>query len=261
MYELPENRAAVDAWWAGLARCLRSVGLEAVPDRLVRVEDPESGWHAADLLFSQTCGYPLTHNLKGAVRVIATPCYRAAGCQGAYYGSAIVVRADDPARALADLAGRRAAFNARHSQSGYNVLRHRLAALANGRPILSGTVETGSHAASVAAVAEARADFAAVDCVTLALLQRHRPGALSALRVLSYTARAPGLPFITGGNASDERLGQLRSGLRLALSESELVDARGAMLLTGAMVLPADAYRVIDRMEQEAIALGYPELA
>ena len=53
----------------------------------------------------------------------------------------------------------------------------------------------------------------------------------------------------------------MRAGLRLALSEPLLADASDTLLLSGAIVLPEDAYLEIDRMEQEAVALGYPELA
>ena len=188
MYELPENRDAVDVWWSGLARCLRSAGCERVPDRLERRDDAPARWCDDDLLFSQTCGYPLTHALKGRVRVIATPCYRAPGCDGPSYSSAIVVRADDPAQDLADLAGRRAAFNAPHSQSGYNALRHRLAPIARGKPFFSACLETGGHAASLAAVADGRADVAAVDCITWALLRRYRPDSISPLRILAMSS-------------------------------------------------------------------------
>ena len=73
MYEIPENRAAVDAWWHGLAGHLRAAGLAQVPERLERRDDFQARWCDDALLFSQTCGYPLTHALKDRVRVIATP--------------------------------------------------------------------------------------------------------------------------------------------------------------------------------------------
>jgi len=261
MYDLPELQAATDAWWEGLAEHLRAAGLEDVPDRLDRRRDAGAGWHAPELLLSQTCGYPLTHALAGSVRLVATPGYAAEGCAGPYYRSAIVVRDDDPAAGVGDLAGRRAAFNARHSHSGYNALRHALAPRSAGRPFLAAAIETGGHAASAAAVAEGRADFAALDAVSLALLARHRPAAVAGLRVLAYSAAAPGLPYVTHGGTDDGTVEQLRAGLRAAFADPELATLRAELLLAGVEALPRAAYDEIDRMEEEARRLGYPEIA
>ena len=112
MYDLPEVAAATDDWWRGLVRSLRREGVRAVPRRLTRCAEPEVPWRAPDLLFSQTCGYPLTHALNGQLALVATPVYAAPACQGPVYRSLIVVRADDRAADLAELRGRTAAVNA-----------------------------------------------------------------------------------------------------------------------------------------------------
>ncbi|MEF8834345.1 MAG: PhnD/SsuA/transferrin family substrate-binding protein, partial [Halofilum sp. (in: g-proteobacteria)] len=130
MYDLPVVQAATDAWWHGLARHMRAAGLVDVPDALAR--DPVPGWTSADLLFSQTCGYPLTHALADQVEPLCTPAYAAPGCDGAWYASALIVRADGDATALADLRGGVCAFNAPDSHSGCNVLRRMIAPLARG---------------------------------------------------------------------------------------------------------------------------------
>jgi hypothetical protein len=38
-------------------------------------------WVEPHLLLSQTCGYPLRYVLKDHVRLVATPCYAAPGCE------------------------------------------------------------------------------------------------------------------------------------------------------------------------------------
>src|SRR3546814_10725357 len=108
MYDLPGLEAATDAWWAGLAAAFRAEGLHQVPERLTREGGHAALWTAPDLLFSQACGYPLTHALAGRVTLVATPLYDCRGCDGGTYRSEILVRADDPARSLADLRQRRA---------------------------------------------------------------------------------------------------------------------------------------------------------
>ena len=261
MYDLPELRAATDAWWAGLARAFRQAGLAPVPERLSREGDPGALWRLPELLISQTCGYPLTHAYRDSLALVATPCYGAEGCGGPLYRSAILVRADDPSEALEDLRGRRAAFNGRNSQSGYNCLRHLVAPLAEGGTFFAEAIETGSHAGSLAAVAEGRAAVAAADCVTFALLARHRPAAVADLRVLTWSAPAPGLPYVTTQSCSPEQLERLRAGLAEALADPATAAAREALLIDGVEVLPTTAYQVILDMEQEAARAGYPQLS
>ena len=60
MYDPPELRQAVDAWWQGLARALRAEGVGDVPERLDRDTAFDALWSAPDLLIAQSCGYPLT---------------------------------------------------------------------------------------------------------------------------------------------------------------------------------------------------------
>jgi ABC-type phosphate/phosphonate transport system substrate-binding protein len=260
MYDLPPIRPAAEAWWRGLAAACRAEGLGEVPDTLTWLGDPEEHWRDRRLFFSQTCGYPLMTGLGDSVTVIATPCYGAEGCSGPFYSSALVVRADDPARELSDLRGRRAAYNARESQSGYNVLRSLVAPLAGGGSFFASTLETGGHGASLDAVAEQRADIAAIDCVTLALHRRHRPAVTGGLRVLAYGPETPGLPYITAGERSEDEVLRLREALYEALADPDLAEAREALLLTGASVLPEEAYEVILEMREAAVAKGYPDL-
>src|SRR3546814_15586928 len=80
-----------------LAAAFRAEGLAGVPERLTRDGDHAALWTAPDLLFSQTCGYPLTHALAGRVTLVATPTYGCPGCDGGPYRSEILVRRDAPA--------------------------------------------------------------------------------------------------------------------------------------------------------------------
>ena len=261
MYDLEELRAATDTWWRGIATALRQVGLDQVPEELDRGRETRSLWHDPALLLSQTCGYPLTHELKGAVTLVATPVYEAPGCKGADYSSVILVREDEEAGSLAELAGRTCAYNAPHSQSGYNCLRSLIAPHAGGQAFFSGTLVTGGHLASMEAVRDGKADIAAVDCVTFDLFSRHRPEAVSGLRILQYSAPAPALPYITKGGESPDVLDRLRQALKMAIADPKLEPARQSLRLKGFAALPSEDYRRIDEMETEALALGYPELA
>jgi ABC-type phosphate/phosphonate transport system substrate-binding protein len=261
MYDLPELRAATDAWWHGLARAFRQEGIADVPDALDRRPDYQQVWRSSELLVSQTCGYPLIHALAGRVQLVATPRYAADGCDGSDYCSAVVVAADNPAIDIVDLRGARCAINATDSQSGCNTLRVLVAPLAERGRFFASVTVSGSHQASIDLVASGRADVAAIDCVTHALLARHRPAALAGTRVLCRTPVAPNLPYVTRAHAEDDFLARLRGGLDRAIADPSLTAARDSLMLTGVAVLPLSAYDCIAEMETAAIVAGYREVA
>lgn len=254
MYDAP--RAALDRFRDTLCAGLERHGFSP---EFVEPGDLFDHWRSAELLLSQTCGYPLTTALEGRVRLVGVPVYDAPGCDGPFYRSAIVVRAGDPAIDLGALRGRIAVFNAPHSQSGYNAFRAAVAPLAEGRRFFSSTLETGSHRASLDAVLDARADVAAIDAVTLALALDREPDL--PLRTLTFTPSAPGLPFVTNATASDTEVEALVAALRAALDDAVAAGTAGAMRLRGIEHLPLSAYDLIAVQENTAVALGYPTLA
>ncbi|MBX6320307.1 MAG: PhnD/SsuA/transferrin family substrate-binding protein [Rhodospirillaceae bacterium] len=261
MYDLEEVAKATDAWWAGLARAFRREGVRDVPVRLTRRGTPEEHWAAPDLLFTQCCGYPLTHAFAGTLQVVATPCYDAPGCCGPIYCSFVVVREDLRARDVEDLRGCIAAVNSADSQSGYSALRALVTPFHRRGRFFAAVRETGSHLGSLALVLSGGADVAAIDCVTHGLLMRHRPEALDGTRVLCRTPSAPALPYVTAASAGEDTLRRLRTGLFQAFADPSLAGARDALLLSDAEVLPATAYGRIRQMEEEAVMHGYPRLA
>jgi ABC-type phosphate/phosphonate transport system substrate-binding protein len=244
--------AATDAFWTDLARHLRAAGIAGVPDRPARPGDLDSHWLAPDLLLSQTCGYPFATRLAGRVRLVGAFRYGAEGSEGIAYRSALMVRDDDPARALDDLRGRPAAINSVDSHSGCTALLHTLAPFARDGRMLDRLVETGSHRASLAAIREKRADVAAIDCVTLALVRRHAAGEAEGLRVLAWSAAAPGLPLVTAGGTADDDLARLRAGLEAAIADPTLAAARAELLIEGFEPVDADIYGRCLLMREEA---------
>jgi len=265
MYDLPELEAANDALWSAIAARLRALGIDDVPDRLTRQGPLEAIWTDPRLLLGQTCGYPLVTSLEGRVQIVATPRYSAPGCEGASYRSAVIVRALDPARRLADLRGRRLAVNDLASNSGMNLLRAEIAPLAfepagRGVPFFSAVAITGAHVSSVKSVARGEADVAAIDCVVWAHLQRLRPAAIQGLRILGWTTSSPGLPLIASAGSDALVLAALRQALAEVARDPGLVDVRAALLLEGFDPLPEEAYAPVLALERAAIAQGYPRL-
>ncbi len=256
MYDLPELRAATDALWSAIAERLAGRGVKT-PDALTRGPSLDALWTDPRLLLAQTCGYPLVTSLKGRVTLVGTPCYRAEGCDGASYRSAIVVRASEPACTLADARGRRCAMNDAASNSGMNLLRHAIMPFAAGGARFFGEIVwTGAHAASLRAVLDDRADVAAVDCVTWAQLRRVRPEATAGLRVLGWTASTPGLPLITSARTDAHTIDALRSALDGVARDPALAAIRDALLLDGFTVLEPGAYDAVLELERHARSAG-----
>lgn len=265
MYGGPATRAALTEFWAAWRDRIRDAGLSA-PDTLdddrpaVAASTPPfsyaDAWWSPDLVVSQTCGLPFARDLQDAARLIATPCYDAPGCVGPMYSSAIVVRSTSAATRLADLRGATFAANSDDSQSGYHAFRVAIRALAANGRFVAQTVMTGSHAASLDAVADGTADAAAIDCVSLALARRNVLPALAKVRVLDWTPPTPGLPFITAGTRSDREVEILRETLRDCLRDPALEPVRAAMLLIGVELLTPADYAPLARAASYATASG-----
>jgi ABC-type phosphate/phosphonate transport system substrate-binding protein len=262
MYVAPPPVAqATDALWAFLAHYLTDSGMAGIPDRLDRSISHDDAWLRPDLLLSQTCGYPYVTSLRGNVRLVATPCYAYPGCDGPDMRSFVIVRKDAGISSLEDLRGRTAAINGRDSNSGANLFRAAILPIARGSRFFGRVTETGGHAASIEAVAEGRADCAAIDCITYGHVKRFAADDLAEIVVLAETPSGPGLPLITRGSASDDEVALLRSALDAALIDPSLADARDVLALTGFAVLDDSRYERLLEHERQAAALGYPAVA
>lgn len=233
MYDLPATEAANDRFWALIRERLRDAGV-AAPEALRRGSDPWHDWEHPQLVFSQTCSLPYRTRLHGRVTLLGTPDYGLEGCPPGHYRSLAVARKHDPRAEMAAFDGARLAFNERLSQSG------RAAALAHAAAAgieFAAANETGSHAASVRAVAAGRADIAFIDAVTWILLCRE--GTLTeSLHVIEGTDPVPGLPFIAGPGADRE---VLRGAIRAACHALSPAD-RLTLLLRDIVDIPAQAY-------------------
>src|SRR3984893_8923412 len=112
--------------WAALRGLLLDGGLSDVPETLVFERAPVPARLEAEMLFSQTCGYPLETVFKGQALRLGAPVYDVPGCAGATHRAFFVVRADFPARRLDDLRGAVFLLNSPLSNSGMNLPRRAL---------------------------------------------------------------------------------------------------------------------------------------
>ena len=187
MYDWPEVTHIWDGFWEQLRKALQRHGIE-VPSVLSR-GDPWAVWQSPNLLISQTCGWPLVRYLTDNAVVLGAFDFGLNGCGPGEYNSVIVARSG----VWQDLhANGLPACNDTGSQSGYRVLA--------GHPHLADAQITGSHRASVKAVANGKADFAAIDAMSWRLAEAFEPAA-NRLEVVHKTSATPGLPLITSKGA------------------------------------------------------------
>lgn len=238
MYDIGEAAAANDRLWAGIRDNLRRAGI-AAPDTLTRGAMAYwQAWTDPSLTFSQTCGYPYRARLHDQVTLIGTPDYALTDCPPGHYYSVYVARRSDPRAQLAEFDGARFAYNEPMSQSGWAAPQTHAKALGIDLPPC---LETGGHRFSALAVADGRADLAAVDAVTWELLQRHEPFAQS-LRVIGRTdPPTPVLPYIAAkGVDADLYLDAVQTAIA-ALTQAD----RDTLLLRGVVRIAATAYLAV----------------
>lgn len=181
-------------------------------------------WLHPALLFAQTCWGPMELGLSRHVRVVGQPSYDAyEGGQGELYSSALVMRtgeapmarSPDDGRPLIPLeliSGKRFTFNSLDSMSGFIGLARDLEAMGESLDIFAARGESGGHRASIVAIAEGRADVAAIDCESWALAQRFEPAAQK-VAVVGWTGRRKGLPFITAKTTPEKIVAAMREAV------------------------------------------------
>ncbi len=213
--------AATAALADAIAGLLAARGMQVQP--IWPVGELLRHWQRDDLLLSQTCGFPLMTQLA-TIQVVGCFHYLAPGCEDFRYRSLLVARTEEAGKTLADFRARRAVCNAIDSHSGYNVLRYMISCLPGEGRFFSQTLFSGSHHQSLQALIEGRADIAAIDCVTFALLQRDAPASLNGLKVIELSPLAPGLPLIAAQRISASALAQVREALQQLVSDRQYRD-------------------------------------
>jgi ABC-type phosphate/phosphonate transport system substrate-binding protein len=260
MYDFEFIASANDELWRAIASRLEEAGVPS-PKRLTRGGDLDALWRNSRLVFGQTCGYPYVTRLKDTVALIAAPIYAFPGCEDASHRSFIIRRAIDPRRALAEFRGAKAGLNAWDSNTGMNLFRAAIAPIAGGSPFFRATVVTGTHEASLEAVADGRADLASVDCVSFALLEHGRPELIERVAVVAESPLSPGLPFIAGAGLPAPTIATIREAVFAALADPNLTETRAALGLKGGRPTSTAEYDRVAEIERDAAAAGYARLA
>ncbi len=210
MYPFLPLRSAQTRLWDGV----RSRLPFAAPELDWEI-DPLEASGRDDLLFGQTCGWPLVTELAAKVHVIGTFDVDVEGAADGTYCSVLVTGTGD---SLTDVLHRPdlvVAANSSDSLSGWISLR---SAAATRGVQLDAVTWTGAHALSVETLRQGVAHLASIDAVSWEYLDH------TGLSVIGRGPRTPCLPLVTARSSGDE-LGELRSALARAVHDPQLADA------------------------------------
>jgi ABC-type phosphate/phosphonate transport system substrate-binding protein len=172
--------------------------------------------------------------------------------------SLLLTRSDEPRTELAEFRGSHGLINNEDSNSGMNLLRHRLAPLQRDGRFFSQVSLTGGHRESLRWLREGRGDLAAIDSVTYGYLARDASEEIAGLRIVAHSAISPSLPYISSLALEPAQAERIRQAMNEALIDLPEVAATLAIR----EVLPAceALYHVLLDYQREAQENGLPVL-
>ncbi|WP_339947033.1 PhnD/SsuA/transferrin family substrate-binding protein [uncultured Albimonas sp.] len=221
LYDWPEIRDATDGLWAAMSQHLARAGIEP-PEALDRARPAAELWSDPSLLFAQVDAHAHVAGAAVATRLICAPVYEAEGCGAGRVATVFLAPRDQARRGgaagLAALSGAPFAVAA-DSLSGEPALVDAL-----GRAAVGELVVCPDPRAALVALAEGRAQGAAVDALSWALARAHEPAAAE-LTAIGWSDPAPAPPFVTSALTETG----VRARLRAALVETLVDPATEAM--------------------------------
>lgn len=221
MYPFPHVRAAWNRLWRRIA-----LELEHAPRALDWDRDLHQVWRDPALLLGVTCGWPLVTQLGGGLVVVGTFDPAVPLAATGRYRSVLIASQATSVAGLHALPRAVAAVNGTDSLSGWVSLCHAW----GGTP--ADVMVTGSHLASMRAVARGDAQVASIDAVSYELVAAVEPATTAALHVVGHGPLVPALPIVTAA-ANAARVPELRNALAVAVTDPALAATCAALLIRG----------------------------
>ncbi len=213
------------------------------------LEDPLLLQDQLDLAF--ICGLPLIrycHVEPDQLQALVAPVMLSPRYQNRpVYFSDVIVNAASELATFADLRGKTFCYNDRGSNSGYNLLRHRLIQGGYPKDFFGQEIRSHSHQRSIEWVIDSLADCAAIDSVVLDQELRELSELKEHLRVIEVLGPCPMPPLVVSQHLGASVIQQLQSAL--LQPDAEL---KAAMEQVG-----VQRFAAVDLAEYEAIAQIY----
>lgn len=222
--------------------------------------DPLTDLLNSELDIAFVCGLPLIqvyHRVAQPLQAIAAPVMQSERYQNQpIYFSDLIVNASSSTTQVSQLAGKRFCFNDPGSNSGYNLMRHRLMQANYPLPFFGKVLQSGSHQHSIQWIIERKADCAAIDSVVLEqeLRQRQDHSEGFDLRVIESLGPTPMPPV-----AVSHRLGRFLEPLQFAFlhPDAELYDQMQQAGIRRFAAVQTSDYEVIYQMYKQSYSSEY----
>ena len=246
MYDFPEFASATNAVVDRVVTEVASLG------EPVAAESPENSmhhgliehWESESTYLSQSCGLPFVEQLHRFADVIGTIRWTGISDARGWYRTVIVVRADHPARTVADLAGARPVISNTQSLSGWCSLGWALAQVASDPQFVQPYRVGERHTGSLQILQDADADFASIDPATFSIMSRHRPQLVKDLRVIGHGPLVPATPLHVS-KVRAAKLDDVRAAVTRAFADPTLAEARRVIGIDSFVGLDNSDYDVI----------------
>ena len=165
------------------------------------------------------------------------------------YNSYIIVNADSSISKFSDLKGKTFAFTDEQSNTGKLVPTYMIAKLGETpETFFSKFIYTGSHDASISAVANNIVDGAAIDSLIYDYLKKRRPGLISSTKIIEVSPPF-GIPMVVARPDLNQDLkSKLRSFLLSADSDPQIKNVLANMEIEKFTIIDDSAYNSIREM-------------
>lgn len=185
--------------------------LEVETDIAQSQYDPLMRQDQLDVAF--ICGLPFVQLKQSQLQALVAPVMQASRYQNRpIYFSDIIVNADSNLWSFDDLTGKTFCYNDPGSNSGYNLVLHRLTQ--SGHSSFFGkAMQSGSHQRSIKLVVEGRADCSAIDSTVLEQELRDAPELSKYLRIIESIGPCPMPPIVAAKHLDSQLINDLQSAL------------------------------------------------
>ncbi|MBE9209933.1 PhnD/SsuA/transferrin family substrate-binding protein [Nostoc sp. LEGE 06077] len=221
------------------------------------LEDPILLTDQLDLAF--ICGLPLVRYrqmVANQLQPVVAPVMEAPRYQNRpVYFTDVIVNADSHLSSFADLAGKTLCYNDLGSNSGYNLLRHRLIQDKHPKNFFGQTIQSGFHHRSIRWVIAGLADCAGIDSVVLEQELRDFPDLAKHLRVVESIGPCPMPPLVAAQHLDQLLIQQVQAAL--VKPDAELQTAMKKVGVKRFAAVDWSDYQAIATFYNTAIQAGY----
>ncbi|MBD2446228.1 PhnD/SsuA/transferrin family substrate-binding protein [Nostoc sp. FACHB-152] len=212
-----------------------------------------------DLAF--ICGLPLVRSSPVVtLQPVVAPVMEAPRYQNRpIYFTDVIVHAESHLFSFADLAGKTFCYNDPGSNSGYNLIRHRLLQGGHPKNFFAQTIQSGFHQRSIRWVVEGLADCAGIDSVVLEQELRESPDLSHYLRVVEVIGPCPMPPLVANQHLDKLLTQQIQAAL--LHPDAELQTAMKQVGVRRFAAVDLSEYEAIATIYNTAIKAGYEAIS